>query len=40
MTEKTEKPPLFPRWRDWYLLVTGFLLLEVMLFTLLTKSCA
>jgi len=40
MTDDSEKPPLFRRWRGWYLLVTGFLLLQILLFTLLTKSCA
>jgi len=40
MTDESEKPPLFPSWRGWYLLVTGFLLLQILLFTLLTQSCA
>jgi hypothetical protein len=39
MTDESEKPPLFSSWRGWYLLVTGFLLLQILLFTLLTKSC-
>lgn len=40
MTDESEKPPLFASWRGWYLLVTGSLLLQILLFTLLTKSCA
>ena len=40
MTEESEKPPLFRSWRGWYLLVAGFLLLQILLFTLLTKSCS
>jgi hypothetical protein len=40
MADDPEQPPVFRTWRSWYILVTGFLLLQILLFTLLTKSCA
>lgn len=40
MHEENDKPPLFRSWRYWYLLVLGFLLLQVVLYTLLTQSYA
>jgi len=40
MPEDTDKPPLLRSWSDWYLLVLGFLLLQVVLYTLLTQTYA
>lgn len=33
-----EKPPLFPSWTWWYVLVIAWLLLLVVLFYLFTKT--
>jgi len=33
-----EKPPLFPSWSWWYVLVTAWLLLLIVLFYLFTKT--
>jgi len=35
-----DKPPLFATWNTWYLFVLGFLLLQVILFTLFTNYFA
>lgn len=35
-----DQPPVFHRWRGWYLLVLGFLLLQIILYYWLTKSFA
>jgi len=35
--EPEEKVPLFKKWSRWYLLVAGFLLLNILLFYFLTK---
>ena len=36
--EAQDRPPLFPRWGYWYALVVGALLLQVLLYALLTKA--
>lgn len=33
-----EKPPLFRRWRIWYLLLLAFLLVQVIFFKLFTHT--
>jgi hypothetical protein len=33
-----EKPPLFNSWNAWYCLVLGFMLVQVILFALLTNA--
>lgn len=33
-----EKPPLFPTWGYWYVLVIGWLALLIVLFYLFTKT--
>jgi len=38
MTEQNEKPPLFPRWSIWYLLVAVWLVSLIMLFYEFTKT--
>ncbi|WP_262511114.1 hypothetical protein [Chitinophaga flava] len=41
MTEKDlqeEKPPLFPAWSYWYVLVIGWLGMLIMFFYLFTKT--
>lgn len=35
-----EKVPVFPKWRHWYWLVIGFLVLLIVLFYLFTKHYA
>ncbi len=35
---QNEKPPLFPAWWMWYLLVIGFLAALIVLFYLFTKT--
>lgn len=41
MAENSEdKPPLFKRWRGWYILVLGFLTLQILLYYWLTQSFA
>jgi hypothetical protein len=35
---QNEKPPLFTAWWMWYLLVTGFLAVLIILFYLFTKA--
>jgi hypothetical protein len=33
-----DKPPLFKSWNAWYILVVAFLLLQIILFSLFTKT--
>jgi hypothetical protein len=33
-----EKPPVFKRWRGWYLLVAFILLAQIIIYTLITNS--
>lgn len=33
-----EKPPLFRRWRVWYLLLLAFLLVQVIFFMIFTQT--
>jgi uncharacterized integral membrane protein len=40
MPDQKDKPPLFDNWRQWYLLVAGFLLVLILLFYLITKTFA
>jgi hypothetical protein len=35
--DQDDKPPLFRSWKAWYLLVAGFLLLQVIFYSLFTK---
>jgi hypothetical protein len=35
--EQDDKPPLFRSWGIWYLVVAGFLLLQVLLYAFFTK---
>jgi hypothetical protein len=35
-----DKVPVFKKWEHWYLLVIGFLLLQVVLFYMFTKYFA
>lgn len=37
-SEKLEQPPLFTSWNTWYYLVLGFMLFQVLLFTIITNS--
>jgi hypothetical protein len=32
-----EKPPIFKSWKSWYVLVVGFLVLLIILFSFFTK---
>jgi hypothetical protein len=36
--ENDDKPPLFPSWTVWYIVVAAFLALLIILFYLLTKK--
>jgi hypothetical protein len=36
--EQNEKPPVFPSWRGWYTLVLGVLLVQIILYYLITQS--
>lgn len=38
MSEKNEKPPLFKKWRSWYLLLIGTLVVLITLFYWFTQS--
>lgn len=38
MTDPNDKVPLFPKWRYWYALVIGFLIVLMILFELFTKT--
>lgn len=38
--EEHDKAPVFGNWNTWYLLVTGFLVILIILFTLFTKRFA
>ena len=40
MPDQKDKPPLFDNWRQWYLLVAGFLLVLILIFYLITKTFA
>ena len=40
MPDQKDKPPLFETWRQWYLLVAGFLFVLILLFYLITKTFA
>ena len=39
-TSDNDKAPFFKNWNSWYLLVIGFLVLLIILFTLFTKKFA
>jgi hypothetical protein len=36
--ESNEQPPVFRRWNTWYTLVVAFLVLQVILYYLVTKK--
>lgn len=38
--QKNRDVPLFTKWRHWYWLVIGFLVLLIILFTMFTKHYA
>lgn len=38
MTTSSEKPPLFSKWRDWYVVLIAVLIVQVILFTWLSIS--
>jgi hypothetical protein len=40
MDINNEKPPVFSRWSGWYWLVMSFLLLQIVLYYLITNSFA
>jgi hypothetical protein len=40
MPDQKDKPPLFNSWKQWYLLVAGFLFVLILLFYLITKTFA
>lgn len=38
MNDEKDKAPLFGKWSYWYILVIGFLVLLIVLFSLFTKQ--
>lgn len=38
--EQDDKPPLFASWRGWYVLVSLVLLIQIILYLLITRSFA
>lgn len=38
MNDEKDKAPLFGKWAYWYMLVVGFLILLIVLFSLFTKQ--
>lgn len=38
MTTSNDKPPLFNRWRGWYVVVLVFLVIEIIFFAWITQQ--
>ena len=38
MNDEKDKAPLFGKWSYWYILVVGFLVLLIVLFSMFTKQ--
>lgn len=36
--QEEEKPPIFNSWKGWYLLVIGFLFIQIVIYFFITRS--